>query len=118
MSMKLPRKRNQRVNHAIWESKGYFEKEKIILHEKNLKHRKLILFFTQLFLLIVSYQILKNYPILINHESFFQRKDFSQLHRFLLLKIYSLMLKPFKKNFINKFLNLIIIDSFSKIGNG
>ena len=66
--------------------KGYFEREKIILYEKNLKHRKLILLinfiFDPTFFLTASYQILKNYAILINHESFFQRKDFAQLHRF------------------------------------
>ena len=41
--------------------KGYFEREKIILHEKNLKHRKIILLinfiFDPTFFLIASYQI-------------------------------------------------------------
>ena len=71
---------------AILLLKGYFEREKIILLEKNLKHRKIILLinfiFDPTFFLIASYQILKNYPILINHESFFQGKDFPQLHSF------------------------------------
>ena len=71
---------------AILLLKGYFEREKIILREKNLKHRKIILLinfiFDPTFFLIASYQISKNYSILINHESFFQRKDFSQLHSF------------------------------------
>ena len=65
---------------------GYSEREKVILHEKNLKHKKIILLinfiFDPTFFLIAFYQILKNYAILINHESFFQRKDFPQLHRF------------------------------------
>ena len=56
---------------AILLLKGYFEREKIILHEKNLKHRKIILLinfsFDPTFFLIASYQILKNYAILINH---------------------------------------------------
>ena len=71
---------------AILLLKGYFGREKIILHEKNLKHRKIILLINFIFdptlFLIASYQILKNYAILINHELFFQRKDFPQLHRF------------------------------------
>ena len=66
--------------------KGYFEREKIILHEKNLKHRKIILLITFIFdptfFPIAYYQILQNYANLINHESFFQKKDFPQLHRF------------------------------------
>ena len=74
------------MNGNIIIKKGYFGKEKIILQEKNLKHRKIILLinfiFDQTFFLIASYQILKNYAILINHESFFQRKDFPQLYRF------------------------------------
>ena len=98
---------------------GYFDREKIILYEKNLKHRKIILLmnfiFDSTFLLIASYQILKNYAILKNHESFFQRKDFPQLHSFWFPKINSLMAatikKPFSKTkiFLNKLLNLIII---------
>ena len=71
---------------AIILLKGYCEREKTILHEKNLKHRKMILLinfiFDPTFFLTASYQILKNYAILINHESFFQKKDFPQLHRF------------------------------------
>ena len=65
---------------------GYFEREKIIFHEKNLKHKKIMLLinfiFDPTFFLIASYQILKNYAILINHESFFHRKDFLQLYSF------------------------------------
>ena len=92
-----------------------------------MKHRKIILLinfiFDPTFFLIVSYQILKNYAILINHESFFQRKDFPQLHHFRFSKINSLMAEIIKKhfpkqNFLNKLLNLMIINSFSKIGNG
>ena len=96
-----------------------------MFHEKNLKHNKIMLLinfiFAQTFFLIASYQILKNYAILINHESFFQRKDFPQLHRFLFLKIYSLMAEIIKKTifqnttFINKLLYFIIINSISKI---
>ena len=71
---------------AILLLKGYFEREKIILQEKNLKRRKIILLinfiFDPTFFLIASYQILKNYAILTNHESFFQRKDIPQLDRF------------------------------------
>ena len=66
--------------------KGYFEREKIILHTKNLKHRKIILLINFIidptFFLIASCQILKYYAILINHESSFRRKNFPQLHRF------------------------------------
>ena len=83
--------------------KGYFEREKISLQEKNLKHRKIIILinfiFDPTFFLIASYQILKNYAILINHESPFQRKDFLLLHRFWFLKINSLMAKTIKKTF-------------------
>ena len=71
---------------AILLLKGYFGREKISFHEKNLKYRKIILLinfiFAPTFFIIASYQILKNFTILINHESFFQRKDFPQLHRF------------------------------------
>ena len=91
---------------AILLLKGYFKREKIILQEKNLKHRKIILLknfiFDPTFYLIASYQILKNYAILINHESFFQRKDFPQLHRFQFSKINSLMAETInfpKRNF-------------------
>ena len=62
---------------AILLLEGYFEREKIILQEKNLKHTKIILLinfiFDPTFFLIAFYQILKYYVILINHESFFQR---------------------------------------------
>ena len=59
----------------------------------------------------------------MNYESFFQRKDYPQLHRFQFLKMNSSIAETIKKNFqnenfINKLLNFIIIDSFSKIGNG
>ena len=88
---------------AILLLKGYFKREMIILHEKNLKHRKIILLinfiFEPTFFLIASYQILKNYAILINHESSFQRKDFPQLHRLSFLKINSLMAETIKKHF-------------------
>ena len=74
---------------AILLLKDYFETEKIILQEKNLKHRKIILLinfiFDPTFFLIAFYQITKNYAILINHESFFQKKDFPHLH-FLIFK--------------------------------
>ena len=79
--------------------------------------------FALTFFLIASYQILKNDVILINHRSFFQEKDSPQFHRFHFLKRNSLMDETIKKIFqneifINKFLNLVIVDSFSKIGNG
>ena len=65
---------------------GHFERERIILHEQNLKHRKIILLinfiFAPTFFLIASYQILENYAILINYKSLFQENDFPQLHRF------------------------------------
>ena len=68
----------------------HFGKEKINFHEKNLKHRKMILLinfiFAPTFYLIASYQILKNYVILINYESRFQGKDSLQLNRFQSLK--------------------------------
>ena len=82
---------------------GYFEREKIILQEKNLKDGKITLLidfiFDPNFFLIASYQILKNYAILINHESLFQRKHFPQLYCFWFLKINSLMAETIKKNF-------------------
>ena len=57
---------------AIILLKGYFQREKIILQEKNSKHRKIIplinFIFNSTFFLIASYQILKNYAILMNHE--------------------------------------------------
>ena len=88
---------------AILLLKEWFDRKKIILHEKNLKHRKIILLinfiFDPNFFLIASDQILKNYAILINHESFFYRKDFPQLHRFWFLKINSSMAEAIKKHF-------------------
>ena len=75
--------------------KGYFGREKINLHEKNLKHKKIILLinfiFDPTFFLIASYQILKNCAILINHESLFQEKDSLQLKHFLFLKMNKLL---------------------------
>ena len=60
---------------AILLLKGYFGREKINFHEKNLKYRKVILLinfiFAPTFFLIASYQILKNYAILINYKSLF-----------------------------------------------
>ena len=54
--------------------KSGFEREKIIFHEKNLKHKKIILLinfiFAQTYFLIASSQILKNDAILINYGSF------------------------------------------------
>ena len=53
-----PRKLDFRQKQKIFLSiiiilllKGHFEREKIILHKKSLKHRKIILFLTQFFLL-------------------------------------------------------------------
>ena len=70
---------------AILLLKGYFEREKINFHEKNLKYRKIILLINFIsaptFFLIASYQILKNYTILINYKSLFQEKDSLQLHQ-------------------------------------
>ena len=52
-----------------------FERENIIFHEKNLKHKKIILLinyiFAQTYFLIALRQIFKNDPILVNHGSFF-----------------------------------------------
>ena len=71
---------------AILLLKGYFGREKINFHEKNLKYRKIILLinfiFSPTFFLIASYQILKNHAILINSESLFQAKDSLQLNSF------------------------------------
>ena len=68
-----------------------FEREKIILHEKNLKHKEIILLinfvFAQTYFLIASSQIFKNDAILINHGSFFLEKDSLQHDRFLFLKL-------------------------------
>ena len=83
--------------------KGYFEREKIIFHEKNFKQKKIILLmnfiFAPTFFLIASYQILKMYVILINHESFLQKKCSLQLHRFQFLKINSLMTETINNQF-------------------
>ena len=71
---------------AILLLKGYFDREKIIFYEKNLKHKKIILLinfiFAPTFFLIASYQIVKNYAILINYKSLFQEKDSLQLNYF------------------------------------
>ena len=80
---------------AILLLKGYFEREKIILHEKNLKNKKIILLinftFAPTFFLIASYQILKNYAILINYKSLFQEKDSLQLNHFRFSKMNKLL---------------------------
>ena len=87
-----------------------------------MKRRKIIyltnFIFNCTFFHIAFHQIVKNGVILINHE-----KNPLKLDRFQFFKINSLMAETIKKNiqnkiFINKLLNLIIIDSFSKIGNG
>ena len=82
---------------------GYLEREKTILQEKNLKHRKIILLINFIFdptvFLIASYQILKNYAFLINHKSFFQEKESSQLYRFQFSKINYLIAEIFKNQF-------------------
>ena len=71
---------------AILLLKGYFEREEIILHEKNWNYRKIILLinyiFAQTYFLITTYQILKNYAILINYESLLQEKNSLQLNHF------------------------------------
>ena len=76
---------------AILILKGYFGREKINFHEKNLKYRKIILLidfiFASTFLLIAFNQILKNYAILINYKSLFQEKDSLQLYHFQLSKM-------------------------------
>ena len=80
---------------AILLLKGYFGREKINFHKKNLKHRKIILLinfiFDPTFFLIASYQILKNYAILINYKSHFQEKDSLQLKHFQFSKINKLL---------------------------
>ena len=79
---------------AILLLKGYFGRERINFHEKNLKYRKIILLinfiFDPTFFLITSYQILKNNPILINYESLFQEKDSLQLIYFQFSKMNNL----------------------------
>ena len=81
-----------------------------------------MLFMPQLF----SYRFLPNFKKLCDSNKsriIFQRKDSPQLHRFQFLRINSLMAENIKffffqnEIFINKLLNLIIIYSFSKIGN-
>ena len=80
-------------------------------------------FSTYTFFLIAFYQISENDAILINHRSFFQSKDSPQLHHVCFSKINSLIAETMKKQFceknifINKLLDLIIIDSFLKTGN-
>ena len=59
----------------------------------------------------------------MNHGLFFQEKESSELYRSQLLEINSLMVESIrnqfsKTKFLYKLLNLIIIYSFSKIGNG
>ena len=51
------------------------------------------------FFLLASYQILQNDAILINHKSFFQEKESSQLYRFQLLEINSLMAETIENQF-------------------
>ena len=106
---------------------GIISKETINFNEKNLKHRKIILLlnfiFDPTFFIIALSQIFKNNAVLINHKLFFQRIDSPQLYHFQFLKINSLIaeitIEIFEnKIFINKLLNLIIIDLFSKIRNG
>ena len=98
-------------------------KEKIILHEKHLKERKIILLINFIFaptlFLIASSQISKNHAILIIHgSSFLQGKDSLQYDCLQFFKINSLMAETIKKQifqnkiFINKLLSLVIIDSF------
>ena len=64
---------------AILLLKGYFGREKIIFHKKNLKYKKIILLinfiFAQTYFLIASSQIFENDAIFINHGSFFYEKD-------------------------------------------
>ena len=80
---------------AILLLKGYFEREKIILHEKNLKYGKIIslinFIFAPTFFLIASYQILKNNAILINYKSHFEEKDSLQLKYFQFSKMNKLL---------------------------
>ena len=79
-------------------------KEKIIFHEKNLKHEKIILLinfiFAQTYFLIASSQIFNNDAILINHGSLFLEKDSLQLDRFHFLKMNSLMDEIIKTKFL------------------
>ena len=58
--------------------KGYFERDEIILHETNLKHRKIILLinfiFAQIYFLIASSEIFKNDAILISRFIFLAKR--------------------------------------------
>ena len=88
--------------------KDSFEREKIIFHEKNLKHKKIIwlinFIFVQSYFLIASRQIFKNNAILINHGLFFYEKDSIQLDCFQFLKMNSSMAEIIlKKNCLKKF---------------
>ena len=111
-SQKLDLRQKQIILLSIIEIlllKGQFERKNIIFHEKNLKHKKIILLinfiFAQTYFLIASSQFLKNDAILINHSSFFQEKDSLQLNRFQFLKMNSLMAEIIKKQFFStKFL--------------
>ena len=79
---------------AILLLKGYFGREKINFHEKNLKYIKkkfLWFFFAPTFFLIASYQILKNYAILKNYKSLFQEKDSLQRNHFQFSKMNKLL---------------------------
>ena len=80
---------------AILLLKGYFGREKINFHGKNLKYRKIILLinfiFAPTFFLIASYQILKNYTILIYYKSIFEEKDPLQLKHFQFSKMNKLL---------------------------
>ena len=80
---------------AILFLKGYFGREKINFHLKNLKYRKIMLLinfiFNPTFFLIASHQILKNYAILINYKSLFQKKDSLQLDHFEFSKMNKLL---------------------------
>ena len=75
--------------------KGYFGREKINFHDKNLKHRKIILLinfiFAPTYFLFASYQILKNYAISINYKSLFQEKDSLKLNHFQFSKMNKLL---------------------------
>ena len=74
--------------------RGYFGREKINFHEKNLKYRKIILLINFIFaqtFFIASYQIFNNYAILINYKSLFREKDSLQLNYFQFLKMNKLL---------------------------
>ena len=88
---------------AILLSKGWFERRKIIFHEKNLEHKRIMhwpnFIFTRTFFLITSYQILKNDPILLNDESFFHEKESLQFYRSQFFEIDSLIAETIIINF-------------------